>query len=147
MLLLFALVLRTCAANGSLPDATCTPGATMPITTHALCTTSTKERRAVPQSVHRQVFLDYGLAYPQARGAYEVDHLIPLELGGSNDIANLWPEAAMPEPGFHTKDRVENWAHREVCAGRMPLADAQRQIASDWTVLLHRMTSATEQEE
>jgi hypothetical protein len=32
--------------------------------------------------------------FRQPRGAYEVDHLIPLELGGDNVIANLWPEAA-----------------------------------------------------
>jgi hypothetical protein len=73
-----------------------------------------------------------GISYPQPRGAYEVDHLIPLELGGDNTIANLWPEAADPVPGFHEKDKVENYLHRQVCSGAMGLTDAQRQIASDW---------------
>ena len=58
--------------------------------------------------------------------------MIPLELGGDNVIANLWPEAAEPRPGFHQKDKVENYLHRQVCAGAMSLTDAQRQIATDW---------------
>ena len=35
-----------------------------------------------------------------------------LELGGSNDIKNLWPEAALPTPGFHEKDAVEDQCER-----------------------------------
>jgi hypothetical protein len=97
-----------------------------------VCQTSTKERRRVSADVHRLAFTEYGLSYPQPRGAYEVDHLIPLELGGDNVIANLWPEAAEPVPGFHEKDKVENYLHRQVCLGAMGLADAQRQIATDW---------------
>jgi hypothetical protein len=30
------------------------------------------------------------------------------------------------------KDAVESYLNGEVCGGRMQLADAQRQIASDW---------------
>ena len=70
---------------------------------------------------------------------FEVDHLIPLELGGDNSIANLWPEAAEPTPGFHEKDRVENYLHRRVCEGAMSLADAQRQVATDWVRVWRQM--------
>jgi hypothetical protein len=97
-----------------------------------VCHRSTKERRRVSSDVHRLAFTEYGFTYPQPRGAFEVDHLIPLELGGDNTISNLWPEAAEPGPGFHQKDKVENYLHRQVCAGAMTLADAQRQIATDW---------------
>jgi hypothetical protein len=31
-----------------------------------------------------------------------------------------------------TTARVENYLNREVCRGTMPLAEAQRQTASDW---------------
>ena len=62
-----------------------------------------------------------------------MDHFIPLELGGSNDIANLWPEPATPTPGFHEKDKVEIALHNEVCkAHTMTLEEAQRVIATDW---------------
>jgi len=97
-----------------------------------VCKHSTKERRNVSSEVHRQAFTEYGFSYPQPRGAFEVDHLIPLELGGDNVIANLWPEAATPAPGFHEKDKVENYLHRQVCSGAMSLPEAQRQIATDW---------------
>ncbi len=65
--------------------------------------------------------------------AFELDHLVPLELGGAPaDPKNLWPEAHAPTPGSFEKDGFENYLKREVCAGRMPLAVAQEEIASDW---------------
>lgn len=61
-----------------------------------------------------------------------MDHLIPLELGGSNDIKNLWPQPDAPRPGWGEKDELENELHGEVCDGKVPLADAQRCITSNW---------------
>ena len=61
---------------------------------------------------------------------YELDHLIPLELGGCPDCkANLWME---PLGAALRKDTVERHLHREVCAGRMELTEAQQMIAQDW---------------
>jgi hypothetical protein len=60
----------------------------------------------------------------------ELDHLVPLELGGSNDMKNFWVEAGrIPNP----KDTVENRLHREVCAGKISLHTAQLDIAHNWT--------------
>ena len=86
--------------------------------------------RNVPQSVKDDVYAAYGIASHEP-GQYEVDHLVPLELGGSNDIANLWPEAANPRPGFHEKDQVEDYLHEQVCSGSLPLQEAQARIAHD----------------
>lgn len=48
-------------------------------------------RRRVPASVRQRVFASYGI--PRERWhLYELDHLIPLCLGGANDARNLWPE-------------------------------------------------------
>lgn len=77
------------------------------------------------------MYLEYGIA-SHATGEYEVDHLISLELGGSNDISNLWPESAEPIPGFHEKDKVENYLHAEVCSGNISLKEAQLKIANNW---------------
>jgi hypothetical protein len=104
----------------------------VPLDAGVVCHSSTKARRRVSAAVHRRAFFDYGLVFPQPRGAFEVDHLIPLELGGDNTIENLWPEAADPRPGYHEKDRVENYLHDKVCAGEMSLPEAQRLIATDW---------------
>jgi hypothetical protein len=87
--------------------------------------------RNVPAEVSREVYREYGITQ-RTTSEYEVDHLVPLELGGSNDIANLWPEAAEPRPGFHEKDQVENSLHDQVCGGGMGLLDAQRAIATNW---------------
>jgi hypothetical protein len=65
----------------------------------------------------------------------EIDHIVSLELGGSNDIANLYPEKANAEPGYHVKDGLENRLHGLVCSGAMSLRSAQRGIASNWQAL------------
>ena len=95
--------------------------------------------RNVTSSTKKQVYLEYGMTYPQPPGDFEVDHLVPLELGGSNDIRNLWPEPANPEPGFHQKDRVETDVHNKVCSGAMSLQQAQDKIATDWYALFKQI--------
>lgn len=62
----------------------------------------------------------------------EVDHLISLELGGLNDLDNLWAQRYEPFPGARDKDKVETALHRDVCAGKVSLADAQQIIRTDW---------------
>jgi hypothetical protein len=41
----------------------------------------------------------------------EVDHLIPLELGGSNEMKNLWPQPDKRQPECVEKDQLENELH------------------------------------
>jgi 5-methylcytosine-specific restriction endonuclease McrA len=48
----------------------------------------TKKVRNVPVEMKREVYEEYGVTSHDP-GDYEVDHLIPLELGGSNSIKNL----------------------------------------------------------
>jgi hypothetical protein len=90
------------------------------------------------------VYARYGIT-SHVTGQYEVDHLISLELGGSNSIKSLFPEAAEPRPGFHEKDRLENRLHKLVCAGKMKLKTAQRGIRTNWLKLYRRIfgSSAT----
>jgi hypothetical protein len=128
-----------CQIQGALPDAACTPGAVMNANTNQICQSGySSSVRDVPNSEKAQVYVEYGLQ-SGTPGQYEVDHLVPLELGGSNDIANLWPESASPRPGFHEKDQLENYLHDQVCSGKMSLADAQRQIASNWLSAYNQM--------
>ena len=129
-----------CMAHGGLPDSACTPGAIFPnATVQQICTPGySSSVRNVPTSEKDQAYAEYGI-YSHSPGQYEVDHLISLELGGSNDIANLWPEAASPKPGFHEKDQVENYMHDQVCSGAISLKDAQTQIATNWLAVYNRM--------
>ena len=122
-----------CTANGALQDAACTPGAVFPSATkEQICVPGySKTVRNVPASEKSEVYAEYGIAN-HVSGQYEVDHLVSLELGGSNDISNLWPEAADPVPGFHQKDGLEDSLHAQVCNGSISLQQAQQEIATNW---------------
>jgi hypothetical protein len=122
-----------CVASAGIEDKACTPGAVIVSATKAqICKPGySSSVRNVPESEKNQVYAEYGIA-THTTGQYEVDHLISLELGGSNDAANLWPELADPTPGFHQKDQVENYLHKQVCDGKLSLKQAQQEIATDW---------------
>jgi hypothetical protein len=129
-----------CSAHAGLQDAACTPGAILANATKTdVCTSGyAKSVRNVPQNEKNQVYAEYGITRHIA-GEYEVDHLVSLELGGSNDISNLWPEAASSMPGFHEKDKVENYLNSQVCSGAISLQEAQVEIATNWLDVYNRM--------
>lgn len=108
---------------------------------NVICNHSTKERRNVTVEEKKQVYAEYakyGVTYTGKAGQYEVDHLIPLELGGSNSIKNLWPQEGWMHPwNFHVKDKLENELHRRVCLSDndpdyLTLKAAQDAISWDW---------------
>ena len=78
---------------------------------------------------------EYDVSWADHR-KYEFDHFIPVEIGGSNDIKNLWPEPLHLnvrgyDLGSKTKDKVEDALGELVKSGQMPLAEAQKEIL-DW---------------
>lgn len=117
------------------PDATCTPGAVDDAVTQAnisatICrsgyTTTVRPPTSATDKIKRAMYSAYGVADGTPS---ELDHLVSLELGGSNDTANLWPEpGSLP----NVKDGVEAALHTAVCAHKVTLAAAQQAIASDW---------------
>jgi hypothetical protein len=111
-LVLWVMVTLGATASSSppiMPDPQLTPGATLEVTTADMCLPGyTKKVRHVPESVKQQVYAAYGIQ-DHAPGAYEIDHLIPLELGGSNALKNLWPQSFQTQPwNAHVKDYLEN---------------------------------------
>jgi hypothetical protein len=129
-----------CVAKNALPDSACTPGAIIATATRAdICASGyARSVRDVTEAEKEQVYAEYDIKSHRT-GEYEVDHLVSLEIGGSNDIANLWPQPANPRPGFHEKDQVENYLHDQVCSGALPLAQAQEQIATNWLAVYEKM--------
>jgi hypothetical protein len=104
-----------------------------------ICTSGyTQCVRNVPSKTKTTVYKSYGLTgnhtgYCDSDQGCEVDHLISLELGGSNDQKTLWPEPYQGEQfNAHVKDQLENWYHAQVCSGQMPLIQAQQEISSNW---------------
>ena len=116
-----------------LPDAKITPGDTLDVTKDDICVPGySKKVRNVPKTVKDQAYANYGIKN-HLPGEYEVDHLISLELGGSNSIKNLWPQSYKTQPwNAHVKDALENRLHKDVCDGSLDLKVAQQDIAKDW---------------
>ena len=116
-----------------IPDSQKTPGDVLTTDAKVICVSGySKSVRDVPQAVKEQAYRSYGIASRQP-GEYEVDHLISLELGGSNSIRNLWPESFVTTPlNAHVKDKLENKLHQLICSGRIPVEQAQQEIAHDW---------------
>lgn len=120
-----------------LPNARLTPGSVIVgVTARDVCVRGyAKHVRHVTAREKRWVRREYGL-----RGAHdgycaqgcEIDHLVSLELGGSNSIRNLWPEPYHGPWNAHIKDRYENYLHRQVCRGRITLKAAQTLIRTNW---------------
>ena len=116
-----------------MPNPQLTPGESFSgVTVSQVCTPGySRSVRHVTSEQYHQVYAEYGIPYPEPSGTYELDHLIPLELGGDNTNANLWPDPASPTPGYHQKDDLENTMHDLVCSGRLDLGEAQREVASN----------------
>lgn len=115
------------------PNRTLTPGAIMSSNITQICTSGySASVRDVSQATKDAVYIEYKLSPEQPTGAFEIDHLISLETGGSNDITNLWPQPAEPLPGYHQKDTLENYLHKQVCDGKMSLKEAQSIQANNW---------------
>jgi hypothetical protein len=126
--------------NGGLPDPKCTPGAINPSVTqnnikNTICVSGyTKAARPpVSYTTPLKIKLMKSYGFTDSRSNYELDHLIPLEVGGHpTDVKNLFPEPGYGQYNFHIKDRFENYLHSAVCNGSISLTEAQKQIASDW---------------
>ena len=124
----------------SRPNPSCTPGALNPAVTQAtidqtICVEGWTATVRPPESITEQEKATSMAAYGDtgSPGDYEYDHFVPLELGGAtNDPRNLWPEpGASPNP----KDTVENELRQQVCDGQMTLAEARREIVTNWVRL------------
>ncbi len=123
------------------------------VTLQMVCTPAyTQCVRKVPIETKKAVYHSYGLAgnhngYCESDQGCEVDHLISLELGGSNDQSNLWPEPYQDEQwNAHVKDQLENFLHHEVCAGRISLKQAQKEISANWIASFKKRIGPTPEE-
>ena len=112
-----------------LPDPKFSPGKVRTENLDTICKMGTKPFRHTPPSLKVHIRTEYGQPPHPSAAAMEVDHIIPLELGGADDSLNLF---AQPGPQFHTKDKLENFLHSAVCAGKIKVRDAQTAIATDW---------------
>ena len=140
--LLALALISTSAFAVDVPNPVLTPGVARTANPADVCSTadhkiSTGDVRNVTSAAKNQVYKSYGLTgnntgYCSVARGCEVDHLISLELGGSNDIKNLWPQPYTGVWNASMKDALENRLHAMVCKKQISLPDAQHAIASDW---------------
>lgn len=136
-----------------LPDPRCTPGQVDPRVTQTtigrtICSAGWTERarpaEARTEAIKRRSLAAYGYCAGRSLAGYEEDHLIPLELGGAptgtptaGGARNLWPEPdyrGVSASSFYLnpKDHLEDRLRELVCAGKLSLASARHQVATDW---------------
>lgn len=147
MKIIFISLLLMGFAFGQLPDPKLTPGVVRTTSAAEICDSHfrTKPFRKTTSSMKKQVCAEYGITACPKVGVMEIDHLLPLELGGLDDIRNLWPQLAVyPDgsPGFHVKDELENRLKKLVCSNQMALPDAQQCIQSNWIECYKRVFHA-----
>lgn len=90
---------------------------------------STDPYKRTAEAMKRQVCNEYGAKDCPDPSKGEIDHLIPLQIGGEDAINNLWWQ---PEPDHHVKEQVEEKLKPLVCSGRISLKFAQQCIQHNW---------------
>jgi hypothetical protein len=124
-------------SDGTRPDDRLTPGEIRTTDKAQICGHTTKEFRDVLITTKIAARRAYGLSSATAgwcKDGCEIDHRVPLTVGGGNtpgSIRNLWPQAA---PIFHRKDICEEKVGRAICAGTISVTAAQAIFLGDWTV-------------
>lgn len=140
VLALLTLSFSAFAEFPQLPDPTLTPGAINPeATKDVICVkgyTSGVDKngakvRNLSEKTKKQIYKAYKID-PKS-GNFEVDHLISLQLGGSNDPKNLWTQSYDSQPyNARMKDGLENTLHALVCKGKVDLSTAQKEVSTNW---------------
>ncbi|HEY3921973.1 MAG TPA: hypothetical protein VGL76_07645 [Gaiellaceae bacterium] len=122
---------RHASVSAVLADPVRTPGVLNPAVTQAtirstICvhgwTATVRPPTSYTNGLKQQQMPEYGET--GSLSAFQEDHLISLELGGSpTDPRNLWPE---PYPRAGNVDKIENELNSKVCSGTLTLAEAQQ---------------------
>jgi hypothetical protein len=100
---------------------------------------ATGTRGPMPKARSDEVLTRYRLP-PGSHPDYEIDHLVPLCLGGADDASNLWPQPRRSiEPNWNAeaKDRLERTLCALVCDKLLDIGDAQEAIIKDWIAAYH----------
>lgn len=124
----------------SAPDDRLTPGAVTTTDEGEVCgyvggQSYSVRHRQISIEFKDWIFREYGIEPPSGseRREWEIDHRVPLSLGGADTAANLWPEPGTGRDNYHDKDEIEFQVWRAVCKRHtLTLAQGQAIFLGDW---------------
>jgi hypothetical protein len=109
----------------ALPNSQLTPGlADSAFTAKEICAGKYPKRK----SQQSAVFKRYDIPKSKQKN-YIIDHLISVQLGGSSDLRNLWPQLKKES---YVKDKLEDRLKENICGGSLTLQQAQSLESQDW---------------
>jgi hypothetical protein len=129
-----AAAISVSADNGQagLPSSFLTPGDSRKVTKEQICAPGyLASIKPTSSSTKEEAFSRYGLRDGQSKTDV-LDHLIPVELGGTDSVENLWPEPARGEWNATQKDALEQKLLTMVCDGTLTVKQAQTAIKKNW---------------
>jgi hypothetical protein len=116
----------------SRPNHTLTPGDVVTTDTSAVCAMQVHGvHESTPSSIKAAVYKEYGYTDPLGQHKHILNFLVPWDLGGALDEANIWP-AAVDGTGFHQKFQTDRELRALVCGGELSLRQAQHLEETDW---------------
>jgi hypothetical protein len=126
-----ALFFAPSYAAAQLPSSFQTPGATTKANMAQVCTADFEaSAKPVAGWQRAEALTRYGRRPEDFTG--DLDHLVPVSLGGSNDPDNLWPIPANKDFGPEQKKALDLKLHQLVCDKTITLKQAQDAIRKDW---------------
>jgi hypothetical protein len=125
------------AAAQAVPQSLLNPDVTQQTLSSTVClsgyTKSLRPSTTYTNGVKRRLMLEQGLDFDVKKDNFELDHIIPLALGGHpRNLNNLMLQPWDGHGGAKRKDRLEVKLQCLVCSGEVPLDVAQEAIWVDW---------------
>jgi hypothetical protein len=136
-LLVGVVLVAQIAAAHAVPPSLLNQDVTQTTLSNTVCvsgyTKSVRPSTTYTNGVKRRLILEKGLDFDVEKDNYELDHVIPLALGGHpRNLNNLMLQPWVGHDGAKRKDRLEVKLQCLVCSGGVPLEVAQEAIWADW---------------
>jgi hypothetical protein len=130
------------SGQAGLPSSFLTPGDARKVTKEQICAPGYLESiKPTRISMKEEAFSRYGLRDGQSKTEV-LDHLIPVSLGGTDSVENLWPEPEKGDWNATQKNALELKLVTMVCDGTLTVKQAQTAIKKNWVAAYQQYVGA-----
>ena len=131
-----ALPTPTPGVSVAMPNPKLTPGVVADSDVVSVCSQPRQPTPALSVGVEDAVLTEYGIPITTlVLASYHFNYLIPLDLGGANAIANIWPISVNKTIGYFQKQQLDGKLRSMVCYSQIQLVPTQQLLAQDWYAL------------